>query len=209
MKFKLSQITVLVVSALSASAAISATINETVNVNNNTPGPVITGHNNSNDTIKYTGTVSNSPNTTTFVGRESATQSSVYYTNVTDGSGNVIGTRANYDYKYYYSPVEVDGLTITDSSVRINGKADNLTVNGDSVVTITGNDAYDQYQGANYQNPSDASSQYTPARHGFTNNRQDEVIISTGNGTYNDNSKQYLDGQHIGDVKPTTAMVQA
>lgn len=201
MKFKLSQITVLVVSALSASAAISATINETVNVNNNTPGPVITGHNNSNDTIKYTGTVSNSPNTTTFVGRESATESSVYYTNVTDGSGNVIGTRANYDYKYYYSPVEVDGLTITDSSVRINGKADNLTVNGDSVVTITGNDAYDQYQGANYQNPSDASSQYTPARHGFTNNRRDEVIISTGNGTYNDNSKQYLDGQHIGDVK--------
>lgn len=37
MKFKLSQITVLVVSALSASAAIAATVNETVNINNNTP----------------------------------------------------------------------------------------------------------------------------------------------------------------------------
>ncbi|MBW5407495.1 autotransporter outer membrane beta-barrel domain-containing protein [Morganella morganii] len=201
MTFKLSQITILVVSALSASAAIAATIDETVNVNNNIPGPVITGHNNSNDTIKYTGTVSNSPNTTTFVGRESATESGVYYTNVTDGNNNVIGVRPNYDYKYFYSPVEVDGLTITDSHVRINGKADNLTVNGDSVVTITGNDAYEQYRGANYENPSDPGSTYTPNRHGFTNNRQDEVTISTGNGTYNDNSKQYLDGQHIGDVK--------
>lgn len=205
MTFKLSQITLLVVSAFSASAAIAVTIDETVNVNNNIPGPVITGHKNSNDTIKYTGTVSNSPNTTTFVGRESATESGVYYTAVTDGSGHVIGQRPNYDYKYFYSPVEVDGLTITDSHVRINGKADNLTVNGDSVVTITGNDAYEQYRGANYENPSDPGSAYTPNRHGFTNNRQDEVTVSTGNGTYNDNSKQYLDGQHIGDVKTNSS----
>lgn len=201
MKFKLSQITVLVVSALSVSAGVAATIDKTIQINNNIPGPVITGDRYINDTIKYTGSIINSPNTTTFVGHESAWESDVYYTDVEDGNGHVIGTRANYDYKYFYSPVDVDTLEITDSSVRINGKADNLTVNGNSIVTITGSDAYDKYRGANHENPSDSSSAYRPARHNYYNNRQDEIIVSTGNGTYNDESKQYLDGEHIGDVK--------
>lgn len=38
-------------------------------------------------------------------------------------------------------------------------------------------------------------------RNGYDNNRRDEITVSTGNGTYNDESKQYLDGEHIGDVK--------
>lgn len=201
MKFKLSQITVLVVSALSVSAGMAATVNDTVNINNNNAGPIITGKYRSDDTVKYSGSISNSPNTITFVGHESAWESDVYYTDVEDGNGHVIGTRANYDYKYFYSPVDVDTLEITDSSVRINGKADNLTVNGNSIVTITGSDAYDKYRGANHENPSDSSSAYRPARHNYYNNRQDEITVSTGNGTYNDESKQYLDGEHIGDVK--------
>lgn len=72
----------------------------------------------------------------------------------------------------------MDGLTITDSSVRINGKADNLTVNGDSVVTITGNDAYDQYQAPIIKiHLMQAHNIHPPVTVSLTT--ADEVIIST------------------------------
>lgn len=201
MTFKLSQITVLVVSALSVSAGMAATIDKTVQVNNNTPGPVITGDKYSNDTIKYTGSINNSPNTITFVGRESATESNQYYSYGKDHNDAPIAIGVHYDYKYFYSPVEVDTLAITDSSVRINGKANNLTVGGDSVVTITGSDAYSNYRGASYEKPSEFTSSLKPHRNGYNNTRHDEVTITTGNGTYSDSAKQYLDGEHIGDIK--------
>lgn len=201
MTFKLSQITVLVVSALSVSAGMAATIDKTVQVNNNTPGPVITGDKYSNDTIKYTGSINNSPNTITFVGRESATESNQYYSYGKDHNDAPIAIGVHYDYKYFYSPVEVDTLAITDSSVRINGKANNLTVGGDSVVTITGSDAYSNYRGASYEKPSEFTSSLTPHRNDYNNTRHDEVTITTGNGTYSDSAKQYLDGEHIGDIK--------
>ncbi|WP_080998405.1 autotransporter outer membrane beta-barrel domain-containing protein [Morganella morganii] len=201
MTFKLSQITVLVVSALSVSAGMAATIDKTVQVNNNTPGPVITGDKYSNDTIKYTGSINNSPNTITFVGRESATESNQYYSYGKDHNDAPIAIGVHYDYKYFYSPVEVDTLAITDSSVRINGKANNLTVGGNSVVTITGSDAYSNYRGASYEKPSEFTSSLKPHRNGYNNTRHDEVTITTGNGTYSDSAKQYLDGEHIGDIK--------
>ncbi|MBC4012441.1 autotransporter outer membrane beta-barrel domain-containing protein [Morganella morganii] len=201
MKFKLSQITVLVVSALSVSAGVAATIDKTIQINNNIPGPVITGDRHINDTIKYTGSVINSPNTTTFVGHESEREGDMYYSHRTENDGSLTRIGVNYDYEYFYSAAEVDTLAITDSSVRINGKADNLTVGGKSVVTITGSDAYSNYRGASYEKPSEFTSSLTPHRNGYDNNRRDETTVSTGNGTYNDESKQYLDGEHIGDVK--------
>ncbi|MCF1267352.1 autotransporter outer membrane beta-barrel domain-containing protein [Morganella morganii] len=201
MKFKLSQITVLVVSALSVSAGVAATIDKTIQINNNIPGPVITGDRHINDTIKYTGSIINSPNTTTFVGHESEREGNMYYSHRTENDGSLTRIGVNYDYEYFYSAAEVDTLAITDSSVRINGKADNLTVGGKSVVTITGSDAYSNYRGASYEKPSEFTSSLTPHRNGYDNNRRDETTVSTGNGTYNDESKQYLDGEHIGDVK--------
>lgn len=201
MKFKLSQITVLVVSALSVSAGVAATVSDTVNINNNNAGPVITGKYRSDDTVKYSGSISNSPNTITFVGRESDREGDMYYSHRTENDGSLTRIGANYDYEYFYSAVEVDTLAITDSSVRINGKADNLTVGGKSVVTITGSDAYSKYRGADYENPSNPQSTLPLYRNGYDNNRRDEITVSTGNGTYNDESKQYLDGEHIGDVK--------
>ncbi|CAK7000889.1 MAG: hypothetical protein MORG_00002 [Morganella sp. (in: enterobacteria)] len=201
MKFKLSQITVLVVSALSVSAGVAATVSDTVNINNNNAGPVITGKYRSDDTVKYSGSISNSPNTITFVGRESDREGDMYYSHRTENDGSLTRIGVNYDYEYFYSAVEVDTLAITDSSVRINGKADNLTVGGKSVVTITGSDAYSKYRGADYENPSNPQSTLPLYRNGYDNNRRDEITVSTGNGTYNDESKQYLDGEHIGDVK--------
>ena len=201
MKFKLSQITVLVVSALSVSAGVAATVSDTVNINNNNAGPVITGKYRSDDTVKYSGSISNSPNTITFVGHESDRESDMYYSHRTENDGSLTRIGVNYDYEYFYSAVEVDTLAITDSSVRINGKADNLTVDGKSVVTITGSDAYDKYRGADYENPSNPQSTLPLYRNYYDNKRRDEVTISTGNGTYNDESKQYLDGSRIGDVK--------
>ncbi|KOO17196.1 hypothetical protein AC068_18675 [Morganella morganii] len=180
---------------------MAATIDKTVQVNNNTPGPVITGDKYSNDTIKYTGSINNSPNTITFVGRESATESNQYYSYGKDHNDAPIAIGVHYDYKYFYSPVEVDTLAITDSSVRINGKANNLTVGGNSVVTITGSDAYSNYRGASYEKPSEFTSSLKPHRNGYNNTRHDEVTITTGNGTYSDSAKQYLDGEHIGDIK--------
>lgn len=201
MKFKLSQITVLVVSALSVSAGVAATIDKTIQINNNIPGPVITGDRYINDTIKYTGSIINSPNTTTFVGHESEREGDMYYSHRTENDGSLTRIGVNYNYEYFYSAVEVDTLAIADSSVRINGKADNLTVGGKSVVTITGSDAYNKYRGADYENPSNPQSTLPLYRNGYDNNRRDEITVSTGNGTYNDESKQYLDGEHIGDVK--------
>lgn len=201
MKFKLSQITVLVVSALSVSAGVAATIDKTIQINNNIPGPVITGDKYINDTIKYTGSIINSPNTTTFVGHESEREGDMYYSHRTENDGSLTRIGVNYNYEYFYSAVEVDTLAIADSSVRINGKADNLTVGGKSVVTITGSDAYNKYRGADYENPSNPQSTLPLYRNGYDNNRRDEITVSTGNGTYNDESKQYLDGEHIGDVK--------
>lgn len=201
MKFKLSQITVLVVSALSVSAGVAATVSDTVNINDNNAGPVITGKYRSDDTVKYSGSISNSPNTITFVGRESDREGDMYYSHRTENDGSLTRIGVNYDYEYFYSAVEVDTLAITDSSVRINGKADNLTVGGKSVVTITGSDAYSKYRGADYENPSNPQSTLPLYRNGYDNNRRDEITVSTGNGTYNDESKQYLDGEHIGDVK--------
>ncbi len=201
MKFKLSQITVLVVSALSVSAGVAATVSDTVNINNNNAGPVITGKYRSDDTVKYSGSISNSPNTITFVGRESDREGDMYYSHRTENDGSLTRIGVNYDYEYFYSAVEVDTLAITDSSVRINGNADNLTVGGKSVVTITGSDAYSKYRGADYENPSNPQSTLPLYRNGYDNNRRDEITVSTGNGTYNDESKQYLDGEHIGDVK--------
>ncbi|MEY1637142.1 autotransporter outer membrane beta-barrel domain-containing protein [Morganella morganii] len=125
----------------------------------------------------------------------------MYYSHRTENDGSLTRIGVNYDYEYFYSAVEVDTLAITDSSVRINGKADNLTVDGKSVVTITGSDAYDKYRGADYENPSNPQSTLPLYRNGYDNNRRDEITVSTGNGTYNDESKQYLDGEHIGDVK--------
>lgn len=130
MKFKLSQITVLVVSALSVSAGMAATINDTVNINNNNAGPIITEKYRSDDTVKYSGSISNSPNTITFVGRESDREGNMYYSHRTENDGSLTRIGVNYD-----------------------------------------------------------------------NNRWDEITVSTGNGTYNDESKQYLDGEYIGDVK--------
>lgn len=201
MKFKLSQITVLVVSALSVSTGMAATIDKTIQINNNIPGPVITGDRYINDTIKYTGSIINSPNTTTFVGHESEREGDMYYSHRTENDGSLTRIGVNYNYEYFYSAVEVDTLAIADSSVRINGKADNLTVGGKSVVTITGSDAYNKYRGADYENPSNPQSTLPLYRNGYDNNRRDEITVSTGNGTYNDESKQYLDGEHIGDVK--------
>ncbi|HDU8647232.1 autotransporter outer membrane beta-barrel domain-containing protein [Morganella morganii] len=125
----------------------------------------------------------------------------MYYSHRTENDGSLTRIGVNYDYEYFYSAVEVDTLAITDSSVRINGKADNLTVGGKSVVTITGSDAYSKYRGADYENPSNPQSTLPLYRNGYDNNRRDEITVSTGNGTYNDESKQYLDGEHIGDVK--------
>ncbi|MEG0279600.1 MAG: autotransporter outer membrane beta-barrel domain-containing protein [Morganella sp. (in: enterobacteria)] len=205
MKFKLSQITVLVVSALSVSAAVAATnidvIGNKVTGGTGSVQTEFTGSNQQNNTVEYTGSIKNSPNTTTFVGKESATESNLYTTYGKDNLNNNIAIGVNYDYDYFYSPVEVKDLTITDSSVRINGKTDNLTVSGDSIVTITGSDAYDKYRGANYENPSNPQSSLPLTRHNYKNNRKDVATISTANGTYNDASKQYLDGSHIGDVK--------
>ncbi|WP_413493328.1 autotransporter outer membrane beta-barrel domain-containing protein [Morganella psychrotolerans] len=205
MKFKLSQITILVVSALSVSAAVAATnidvVGNKVNGGTGTVQTEFTGSNQQNNTVEYTGSIKNSPNTTTFIGKESATESNLYTTYGKDNLGNNIPVGVNYDYEYFYSPVEVKDLTITDSSVRINGKADNLTVSGDSIVTITGSDAYDNYRGADYENPSNPQSSLPLHRNNYKNNRKDDVTISTANGTYNDASKQYLDGSHIGDVK--------
>ena len=205
MKFKLSQITVLVVSALSVSAAVAATNIDVVdNKINGGAGSVqteFTGSNQQNNTVEYTGSIKNSPNTTTFVGKESATESGRYITYGKDNLNNDIAIGVNYNYEYFYSPVEVKNLAITDSSVRINGKSDNLTVSGDSIVVITGSDAYDKYRGADYENPSNPQSSLPLTRHDYTNNRKDDVTISTANGTYSDASKQYLDGSHIGDVK--------
>ena len=189
MKFKLSQINVLVVSALSVSAGMAATINDTVNINNNNAGPIITEKYRSDDTVKYSGSISNSPNTITFVGRESDREGNMYYSHRTENDGSLTRIGVNYDYEYFYSAVEVDTLAITDSSVRINGKADNLTVDGKSVVTITGSDAYDKYLGADYENPSNPQSTLPLYRNGYDNNRWDEITVSTGNGTYNDESR--------------------
>lgn len=200
MKFKLSQITVLVVSALSVSAGVAATINDTVNINNSAD-PIITGKYRSDNTVKYSGSISNSPNTITFVGRESDREGDMYYSHRTENDGSLTRIGVNYDYEYFYSAVEADPLAITDSSVRINGKADNLTIGGKSVVTITGSDAYNKYRGADYENPSNPQSTLPLYRNSYDNNRRDEITVSTGNGTYNDESKQYLDGEHIGDVK--------
>ncbi|OBU07105.1 autotransporter outer membrane beta-barrel domain-containing protein [Morganella psychrotolerans] len=205
MKFKLSPITVLVVSALSVSASVAATNIVVVgNKINSGTGPVQTefrGDEYRNNTVEYTGSIKNSPTTTTFTGKESETESGKYITYGKDNLNNNIAIGVNYDYKYFYSSVDVKGLAITDSSVRINGKADNLAVSGDSVVVITGTDAYDQYRGADYENPSNPQSSLHLTRHDYENNRKDVATISTANGTYNDASKQYLDGSHIGDVK--------
>lgn len=205
MKFKLSQITVLVVSALSVSAAVAATnidvVGNKVSGGTGSVQTEFTGSNQKNNTVKYTGSIKNSPSTTTFVGKESETESGKYFTYEKDHLNNDIAIGVHYDYEYFYSSVEVKDLAITDSSVRINGKTDNLTVSGDSVVVITGSDAYDKYRGADYENPSNPQSSLPLTRHNYTNDRKDDVTISTANGTYNDASKQYLDGSHIGDVK--------
>ncbi|WP_225522266.1 hypothetical protein, partial [Klebsiella pneumoniae] len=56
-------------------------------------------------------------------------------------------------------------------------------------VTITGSDAYDKYLGADYENPSNPQSTLPLYRNGYDNNRWDEITVSTGNGTYNDESR--------------------
>lgn len=93
-------------------------------------------------------------------------------------------------------------MLIKDSNADINGQADNLDVRGSSVVTITGSNAYASYRGANAENQTDPNLGLPVVkRPGEVNKRQDEVTISTGNGTYSDKSKQYLDGSRIGEVK--------
>ncbi|EPU0812837.1 autotransporter outer membrane beta-barrel domain-containing protein [Morganella morganii] len=208
MTFKLSQITVLVVSALSVSAGMAATDIDIVG--NKTSGGTesyqteFRGNTHSDSAVEYTGSVQNSPKDSLFVGYESSKETGPYFTYEKDHNGDPTNIRNGvyYQYSHYYSPVSVRDMLIKDSNADINGQADNLDVQGSSVITITGSDAYSRYRGANAENQTDPNLGLpVVGRPGEVNNRQDAITISTSNGTYSDSAKQYLDGKHIGDIK--------
>lgn len=208
MNFKLSQITVLVVSALSVSAGVAATdidiVDNKTSGGNGSYQTEFTGSSEVNTPVEYTGSIKDSSIDSLFVGKESSSESGPYFTYENDHDGNPTNIKNGvyYQYSHYYSPVSVKNMLIKDSNADINGQADNLDVRGSSVVTITGSNAYASYRGANAENQTDPNLGLpVVGRPGEVNNRQDEVTISTGNGTYSDESKQYLDGSRIGDVK--------
>lgn len=208
MNFKLSQITVLVVSALSVSAGVAATdiniVGNKTSGGNGSYQTEFTGGSQVNTPVEYTGSIKDSSIDSLFVGKESSSESGPYFTYENDHNGNPTNIKNGvyYQYSHYYSPVSVKDMLIKDSNADINGQADNLDVRGSSVVTITGSNAYASYRGANAENQTDPNLGLpVVGRPGEVNNRQDEVTISTGNGTYSDESKQYLDGSRIGEVK--------
>ena len=201
MTFKLSQITVLVVSALSVSAGMAATDIDIVG--NKTSGGTgsyqteFTGNSLTNSAVEYTGSIKDSNVTSVFAGAESGTR---YVTKTTD-EHNI--DHYHYTYSYYYSPVNVNAMDIVNSSADINGQADKLKVSGKSVVKITSANAYAKYRGASVPHISVPGYNET---YGDNINRTSAVItLGTSGGTYGDNSEQVLDGSAMGKTETVGA----
>lgn len=197
MKFKLSQITVLVVSALSVSAAMAATNIDVVgNKVNGGAGSVQTefrGDTRANNTVEYTGSIKNSNDITKFVGNESA------YRGFTISHENGIDY-SEYYYDYYYSQVNVKDMDINNANVNINGQADDLRVSGNAVVKITSSDAYTKYQGVALPFITNPGSH---DRLGDNINRHDaSITLSTSGGKFSDSAQQILDGSKMGKKEP-------
>ncbi|HCM62444.1 MAG TPA: hypothetical protein DIT05_07835 [Morganella sp. (in: Bacteria)] len=193
MKFKLSQITVLVVSALSVSAAMAATnikvVNNNVNNGAGTRQTEFRGDTHTNNIVEYTGSIKSSNDTTTFVGSESANSGF----NISRENGI---DYHEYYYDYYYSQVSVKNMDIDNANVNINGQADDLRVSGNSVVKITGTDAYTKYQGAALPFITNPGSH---DRLGDNTNRHDaSITLSTSGGKFSDSAQQILDGSTMG-----------
>lgn len=201
MTFKLSQITVLVVSALSVSAGMAATDIDIVG--NKTSGGTgsyqteFTGNSLTNSAVEYTGSIKDSNVTSVFAGAESGTR---HVTKTTD-EHNI--DHYHYTYSYYYSPVNVNAMDIVNSSADINGQADKLKVSGKSVVKITSANAYAKYRGASVPHISVPGYNET---YGDNINRTSAVItLGTSGGTYGDNSEQVLDGSAMGKTETVGA----
>lgn len=201
MTFKLSQITVLVVSALSVSAGMAATDIDIVG--NKTSGGTgsyqteFTGDSLTNLAVEYTGSIKDSNVTSVFTGAESGTR---HVTKTTD-EHNI--DHYHYTYSYYYSPVNVNVMDIVNSSADINGQADKLKVSGKSVVNITSTNAYAKYSGASVPHISVPGHNET---YGDNINKKEAVItLATSNGTYSDNSEQVLDGSTMGKTETVGA----
>ncbi|HHN8408718.1 TPA: autotransporter outer membrane beta-barrel domain-containing protein [Morganella morganii] len=194
MKFKLSQITVLVVSALSVSAGVAATdidiVGNKTSGGNGSYQTEFTGGSLVNTPVEYTGSIKDSNATSVFVGNESGYR----HIDKTTDQNNI--DHYYHSYNYYYSPVNVKNMEIVNSDASINGQADNLNVSGKSVVKITGADAYARYRGASL--PHISTSGLNESFGDNTNRKQAEIMLSTSNGTYSDNSEQVLDGSTMG-----------
>lgn len=194
MKFKLSQITVLVVSALSVSAGMAATdidiVGNKTSGGNGSYQTEFTGGSLVNTPVEYTGSIKDSNATSVFVGNESGYR----HIDKTTDQNNI--DHYYHSYSYYYSPVNVKNMEIVNSDASINGQADNLNISGKSVVKITSTDAYARYRGASL--PHIPTSGLNESFGDNTNRKQAEITLSTSNGTYSDNSEQVLDGSKMG-----------